>query len=374
MPCAAAAGRGRRRGAGSAPGRGRRVEDEVREAELDVRPDSLDLLVGVGGDDPALRRALRRQAVGEPLHLGGILDAHLLLGRQRECRPVAGVLERALRVGVEGHLHLDHALDGIRRAPGGGKARRDVREQRVAIELGRLAAGADEALGLLPRELRDHRARARDVDRHPPLRPVVDRRLLGAVVLTLEADALLRPQPADELHRLAQAGEPLARLGPLHARGGNLVQRLAGADAEDDAVREQAAEGREGLRDDRRVVAERRRQHARADGDARGARTERPHPRERERRVAAGVAPRLEMVADEHGIEAELLGEDRVAQQLGGTELLGRGLVAEPKQRAPPSMPAPPPRAAGRASCAAGAGGRQRRRSRASRRAPAPGR
>jgi hypothetical protein len=57
-----------------------------------------------------LAAALDRQGVGEPLHLDRILDRHLLLGRERERRPVARVLERARLVAVERHLDLDHVV------------------------------------------------------------------------------------------------------------------------------------------------------------------------------------------------------------------------------------------------------------------------
>src|SRR5436190_24100081 len=65
-----------------------RVEDEVAEAELDIVANSLDDLVGLGRDDEARGRAVGGR-VGEPPHLERILDAHLLLRRQRERRPPA---------------------------------------------------------------------------------------------------------------------------------------------------------------------------------------------------------------------------------------------------------------------------------------------
>src|SRR3954470_17085814 len=45
------------------------VEDEMAEAEFDVGPDLLDLLVGVVRHDPAARRPIERQGVGETFHL-----------------------------------------------------------------------------------------------------------------------------------------------------------------------------------------------------------------------------------------------------------------------------------------------------------------
>ena len=47
------------------------------------------------------------------------------------------------------------------------------------------------------------------------------------------------------------------------------------------------------------------------------------------RRVAVGVAPRLEVVADEDALEAGALGVDCERQQVARAELLGRRLVSE---------------------------------------------
>ena len=63
------------------------------------------------------------------------------------------------------------------------------------------------------------------------------------------------------VHRLLEAVEALLLLRPGRADD-DLVERLAGADAEDDAARRQAAQRGEGLRHDRRVVAQRRGQDA----------------------------------------------------------------------------------------------------------------
>src|ERR1700730_14812029 len=66
------------------------VEDEVAEAELDIRADLRKLLLRVGGNDPAARRPLGGRRVGEPLHLYRVLDAHLFFRGQGEGRPMPG--------------------------------------------------------------------------------------------------------------------------------------------------------------------------------------------------------------------------------------------------------------------------------------------
>ena len=47
--------------------------------------------------------------------------------------------------------------------------------------------------------------------------------------------------------------------------------------------------------------------------------------------MAAGVPERLEVIRDRDAVEAELLGEQREAEQLRGGELLGGRLVSESK-------------------------------------------
>src|SRR5207247_6038925 len=122
------------------------------------------------------------------------------------------------------------------------------------------------------------------------------------------------------------------------------VEVFAGAHAQDHPTRVEASEGSECLRHDRGVIAKRRR------GD-RGPERDRPRalaggaePGERERGMAVGVAPRLEVVADEHRVEATEFSRTRKPNEHGRSELLGRSLVAEPKswlQSAPPAVALP---------------------------------
>ena len=99
---------------------------------------------------------------------------------------------------------------------------------------------------------------------------------------------------------------------------GRLVQRLARADAEEDAVLAQAAQRRERLRDHGRVVAERRREHARAHLTRSVRAAQRAEPRQDGGRVAALVAPGLEVVGDGDVVEAGALGLQREREQLRG--------------------------------------------------------
>ena len=54
--------------------------------------------------------------------------------------------------------------------------------------------------------------------------------------------------------------------------------------------------------------------------------------------MATVVTPRLQMVADEDGVKAELLGENSKIQQFPRRELLGGCLVTEPEQMVPPTQ------------------------------------
>src|SRR5205823_4813739 len=128
-------------------------------------------------------------------------------------------------------------------------------------------------------------------DRYRLVRAVVDRRAIGAVVVALEGHALLGPELPHQLDRLREAQATLLRPGPLGAGRRRLVQRLAGADTEEDAAGIETGERSERLRHDRRLVAHRRRQHARAQQRALGPLAERAEPRERRRAVPAVMAP-----------------------------------------------------------------------------------
>src|SRR6201996_3141705 len=105
-----------------------------------------------------------------------------------------------------------------------------------------------------------------------------------------EVDAVLAPEPLDQGARLGEAPAPLFRAGELAAGGGRLVQRLAGADAEEDAARGERAERAEGLGDDGRVVAEGRGEDAGPDHHPLGRLGEGAEPDQGVRGVAALVA------------------------------------------------------------------------------------
>ena len=180
-----------------------------------------------------------------------------------------------------------------------------------------------------PASLRGDRAGGGDVDRDRGFGAVVDRGLVGPEELALEGHPVLAGKPAHQFDRLAQAGKALLEGRPGHAGRRHLVQRLAGADPEQDAPGVEGAERPDRLGDDRGVVAEGGGDDAGADDGARGALAQSAHPGERKRRVAAGVAPGLEVVADQDRIEAHRFGVDREIEQLAGRELLCRGFVAE---------------------------------------------
>src|SRR5262249_13659775 len=86
------------------------VEHELLEPELDVGRDLLNDLVKVIGDDEAREGAVLGGA-GEPLHLDRVLDAGLLLARERERGPPLTRLPGVLGIVVVGDLDLDHLRD-----------------------------------------------------------------------------------------------------------------------------------------------------------------------------------------------------------------------------------------------------------------------
>src|SRR5262249_54470551 len=88
-----------------------------------------------------------------------------------------------------------------------------------------------------------------------------------------------------------------------------------------------------GLGHHRRVVAEGRRDHTRAQLDAVRSGAQRTEPGEGKWGVSARVAPGLEVVADDDAVEANLLRVDTEIEKLDGSKLLGGRLVSKPQRR-----------------------------------------
>ena len=149
-----------------------------------------------------------------------------------------------------------------------------------------------------------------------PVRSVVERGVVRAVVLALEGHELLAEEPLHEQHRLLEAVEALLLLRPGRTDD-DLVERFAGAHAEDDAAGRQAAQRGEGLCHDGRVVAQRRRQDARAQRDALRGDRGGAQPGQGVGGVAVGVAPGLEVVARPDRFEAVVLRRDRPGPAAG---------------------------------------------------------
>ncbi len=203
-------------------------------------------------------------------------------------------------------------------------------DELVLVQLLALTGGADEAVTGAARVLGHLRAAGGDVDRDAALGHVVNRGALGVVVLALEVDPVAQPQLTHQPHRFAQPRVALLELRPFAlVSGGDLVERLPGADAEEDPIRVETAHGRERLRDDGRVVAERRRQHRRTKLQPLGPLADRRHPSQRERRVPALVTPRLEVVADRCAVHAVRFGGDRQLDEFPRRELLRRRLISK---------------------------------------------
>src|SRR5882724_10680928 len=123
-----------------------RVKHQMIEAELHVRPDSVDDFLRVAAHDPARYRTLHRQSIRQAFHLERILDIDFLIGLQRQCSPESRVVARTIEVGVERYLHFDQAVDRVERLAGLLQALIDIRQQGIAVQFRLLAAGTYEAL------------------------------------------------------------------------------------------------------------------------------------------------------------------------------------------------------------------------------------
>jgi hypothetical protein len=139
-------------------------------------------------------------------------------------------------------------------------------------------------------------------------------------VAAAEVDALLAvEQPADDLHRLGEHLVADADRRPVLA-GDVLVEVLAGAQPEGEAVaREDLQRGRL-LGDDRRVIADRRTRHVGHEPDALGGVRRGPEDRPGVAGVALLGHPRLEVVRADRELKAGRLGGHHVATSWSGRD------------------------------------------------------
>src|SRR5690606_12915182 len=137
-----------------------------------------------------------------------IVGALLLLRRQTERSPPPTRLPSRVEVGVVGNLDLDLQREAALGATSGAGALAHGGEHRL-VQLRILAAGGDEAVPDPAGELAGEWTARGDVDGWRCLRALVDGGLAGLVVLAVVVDPFLRPQRANEVHRLTQPGPAL---------------------------------------------------------------------------------------------------------------------------------------------------------------------
>jgi hypothetical protein len=118
-----------------------------------------------------------------------------------------------------------------------------------------------------------------------------------------------------------------------------LIEVLARADAQREPFVADDCQRRGGLRDDRRVVADRGAGDAGGQPDPVSTRGDRTKHGPRERRVPLRVQPRMEMVADLHEVETHLLGPHGLPDQFLRREPLGDEFVTELHDRRLPRVP-----------------------------------
>ena len=180
--------------------------------------------------------------------------------------PIA--VARSVRVG---ELDLDHALDRVGIGARLGGAGRRVRQQPLGVELARLARRRDQA-ALRAGEARALGPARGDPDRDRLRRLVVDRRA-AACGTTGPRSAPARPSRARGSATRPPAAARDARPSPASPTPVGATSFIASPAPSPRKIRpgSEAAERRERLRDDRRVVAVGGREHARADEDARAS-------------------------------------------------------------------------------------------------------
>ena len=151
------------------------------------------------------RRCARWAAHRPPLHLRGDPRLHLRSSGVSARAPQKCVSRARVPRSVSNDTFISIAcrvapavlrLDALQPC---GTVRQQRRDRAHPI----LAAGADEALRGLSRLASPERAGRCDDTGHAAAGPIVDGRERGAVVASLEADPLLRPELLDQAHRFA---------------------------------------------------------------------------------------------------------------------------------------------------------------------------
>src|SRR5579871_6789275 len=300
----------------------------MREAQFDVGANLLDMFFRVVGDEPAPIR-LVCDSFGFLLHLARVVNGNLVLCRKRQRGPDARIGHGAVAVRVIRDFDLDGALNRCRVAARRFRALFHSGQKLVAIERVALARGADEPVASTARVLRRNWPARADVDGHRLVRAIIDSGVARAVIRPLIADQFFFPEMLNQVNGFAQPRQTFFGLRPFGVGHGDLIERFAGAHAQNDPIWCEDAQRRKRLRDDGRLIAKCRRQNAGSQDNTLGALPSRAQPGKREGRVAVGVSPGLKVIADPGAIEAELLSLNREVKQLAWSKLLCRSLVSQ---------------------------------------------
>src|SRR5260221_2808464 len=306
----------------------RRMEDQVGKTKLYIRTNLLKVLINVVGDEPAAM-SLIRHLRSIRLHLARIVDIRLVFGRERQRGPDARISISAFEIGVEGYLDLDHALNGSRVTACGLRAFLKRRQQLIAVELVTFAGGTDKPITFAASEPGRDWPTSADIDGYGFIRTVINGGIARMVVLAIESNEFLGPKPADQFNSFAEPGQALFGRRPCYARRRYFIERLTGTNTQDHAARVEHTQCSKRLRDNRRRIAERGSEHARAQQNTLGSLSGCAQPGEGKGGMPVRVPPGLEMVAYPDAFEAARLGLYGKVQELARTKLFSRCLIAE---------------------------------------------
>src|SRR5260370_37160486 len=149
------------------------------------------------------------------------------------------------------------------------------------------------------------------------------------VVLAIESNEFLGPEPADQFNCFVEPGQTLFGGGPCHARHCYFVERLTATNTQDHASRVEHTQRSKRLRNNRRWIAKRGSEHARAQQNMLGSLSDCAQPRERKGGMPVLVPPGLEMVAYPDAFEAAHLRLYSKLPALAPHQLINRCLIAE---------------------------------------------
>src|SRR5712692_7119774 len=286
------------------------------------------MLLRVIGDEPATM-CLIGNLRGFPLHLARVMDLDLVFSWKSQGCPDTRISKSAVLIGIERDFDLDGALNAVRVFARSLCPLFECRQEFVTVEFIAFTGSTNKSVAGRSGEFRCNRSARTNIDRNRLIGFIINRRIAGLIILTLERDKLFCPKLLDQSHSFAQAGETLFRFWPFRARHCYLVERFTRANAQDHAAWIENAERSKGLRDNSWLVADRWSQDARAEHNAFRTLTSGTQPGENLRCVPISMPPGLEVITHPDAVETTCFSLDCIIKKASRPKLFCRRFITK---------------------------------------------